>query len=292
MFGINRAHTSLCVALCMIGLACSSTGATDDAASASLPLATVGTPDPVDTTIEVPTTEPDAPADKVTPAPSTTIADPIVPGPAEAVLSAHRSEAIQLTDPPPPPPTTTTTTTTAPRQTAPATTQPPAPQQPVPAPQPAPQPTTAPPDPPPATDPPPTAPPATNPPAPSNSNDAVAITNQRRAEAGLAPVSSNNLLMQAAASHSADQASRSTMTHTGSNGSDAGQRISALGYSWGTWGENVAAGYGSASSVMDGWMNSSGHRANILNPAFTEIGVASAASADGTLYWTMVLAAR
>ena len=80
------------------------------------------------------------------------------------------------------------------------------------------------------------------------------------------------------------------MTHTGSDGSDAGTRIGRAGYSAGTWGENVAAGYGSASSVVDGWMNSSGHRANILNGAFTQIGVAVAYSADGTAYWTMVLA--
>jgi uncharacterized protein YkwD len=80
------------------------------------------------------------------------------------------------------------------------------------------------------------------------------------------------------------------MTHTGSNGSDAGDRIRAAGYQPSTWGENVAAGYTSASSVVAGWMGSSGHRANILNPAFTEIGVASATAADGTRYWTMVLA--
>jgi uncharacterized protein YkwD len=81
-----------------------------------------------------------------------------------------------------------------------------------------------------------------------------------------------------------------TMSHTGSDGSDAGDRIARAGYSASTWGENVAAGYPSASSVVDGWMGSSGHRQNILNPAFTHIGVASARAADGTLYWTMVLA--
>lgn len=81
------------------------------------------------------------------------------------------------------------------------------------------------------------------------------------------------------------------MTHTGSDGSDAGTRISRAGYAAGTWGENVAAGFGSADSVVEGWMNSSGHRANILNGAYTQIGVAVAYSADGTPYWTMVLAA-
>lgn len=79
------------------------------------------------------------------------------------------------------------------------------------------------------------------------------------------------------------------MTHTGSNGSSAGDRIRANGGSFRTWGENVAAGFGSANGVVNGWMNSSGHRANILNPAFTQIGVAVSYAADGTPYWTMVL---
>ena len=79
------------------------------------------------------------------------------------------------------------------------------------------------------------------------------------------------------------------MGHTGSDGSSAGDRIQANGGSFSTWGENVAAGYRNASDVVDGWMNSPGHRANILNPGFTRIGVAVATSADDTPYWTMVL---
>ncbi len=81
-----------------------------------------------------------------------------------------------------------------------------------------------------------------------------------------------------------------TMTHTGSDGSSAGDRIALAGFSASTWGENVAAGYSSTAAVLDGWMASSGHRDNILGDGFTAIGVASARSGDGTLYWTMVLA--
>lgn len=196
-------------------------------------------------------------------------------GPAEAGAAAPvRGEQIQLTEPIPAPATTTTTTEPPP----PPPTQPPA--------RPAPQPSTPQPTQPPAPQPtqPPTPPPA------STSNDAIALTNQERVNAGLAPLNANGALNSAAASHSADQAARNQMTHTGSNGSNAGDRIRAAGYSASTWGENVAAGYTSASSVVAGWMGSSGHRANILNPAFTQIGVASATSADGTRYWTMVLA--
>jgi uncharacterized protein YkwD len=125
------------------------------------------------------------------------------------------------------------------------------------------------------------------------SQKVVELTNQQRASQGLAPLTVNELLVTAAAGHSTDMATNNFMSHTGSDGSNPGQRITRAGYSWRTYGENVAAGYSTAQSVMDGWMNSSGHRANILNPAFTEIGVAVRENPNSTyrFYWTMVLAA-
>ncbi len=121
--------------------------------------------------------------------------------------------------------------------------------------------------------------------------EVVNLTNQHRANAGLAPLSVDSRLNAAAQAHSAEQASRNLMTHTGANGSNPGARIRAAGYAPSTWGENVAAGYVSAADVTNGWMNSPGHRANILNGRFTQIGVAAVAASNGTIYWTMVLAA-
>ena len=125
------------------------------------------------------------------------------------------------------------------------------------------------------------------------SQKVVELTNQQRASQGLAPLAINDLLVNAAAGHSTDMATNNFMSHTGSDGSNPGQRITRAGYSWRTYGENVAAGYSTAQAVMDGWMNSGGHRANILNPAFTEIGVALRENPNSTYryYWTMVLAA-
>lgn len=146
----------------------------------------------------------------------------------------------------------------------------------------------------------PEQPPATEAPAPPPADvrvdtgvagRVIALTNAQRAAAGLSPLSANGALTAAAAAHSKDQAAHNKMTHTGSNGSTLSQRISAAGFAWHTIGENVAMGYGSADSVMDGWMNSAGHRANILKADFTSIGVAVAYSADGTPYWTMDLGA-
>ena len=70
----------------------------------------------------------------------------------------------------------------------------------------------------------------------------------------------------------------------------AGQRATRRDYRWSAWGENVAAGAPDAASVVTGWMNSPEHRANVLNPSYTDIGVGLAYSSNGTPYWTMVLA--
>ena len=62
--------------------------------------------------------------------------------------------------------------------------------------------------------------------------------------------------------------------------------IRASGYPYGYWGENVAYGYATADSVMAAWMNSAGHRANILNPHYRDLGVGCAYSASRVPYWT------
>ena len=117
----------------------------------------------------------------------------------------------------------------------------------------------------------------------------VDITNQRRAEAGIAPLRVNSTLAAAAQRHAEDQASVDVMSHTGTDGSNPGTRIQRSGYPVCAWGENVAAGYGSATSVMGGWMASPGHRENILNPTFVDVGIGLAYAADGTPYWAMEL---
>lgn len=133
-------------------------------------------------------------------------------------------------------------------------------------------------------------PPPPPPPPSSGAAQCVTITNNERAARGLPALAVHPALETAALNHSRDQANRNKMTHTGSDGSNPGTRISRAGYSARAWAENVAYGYNSCSAVMSGWMNSAGHKANILNKSVVHIGVASAASSNGTLYWTMVLA--
>jgi uncharacterized protein YkwD len=119
----------------------------------------------------------------------------------------------------------------------------------------------------------------------------IALVNQQRAAAGLPALNANGALNAAAAAHSADQAARGAMSHTGSSGSSGGDRITAAGYAWSTWAENVAAGQPTAADVMGSWMNSAPHRANILSRAMRDIGMGAAVGANGTIYWTMDLAA-
>jgi uncharacterized protein YkwD len=119
----------------------------------------------------------------------------------------------------------------------------------------------------------------------------VALVNDHRIAAGLPPLAEVGALADAARSHSIDQATHQQMTHTGSDGSSAGDRMVRAGFAASTWAENIAAGYASAAAVVEGWMGSAAHRENMMSPAFTSIGVASAQAGDGTTYWTMDLAA-
>jgi uncharacterized protein YkwD len=98
-------------------------------------------------------------------------------------------------------------------------------------------------------------------------------------------------LTQAADGHSRDMATRNYFSHTSLDGRTLSDRVTATGYAWSTVGENIAAGQRSVDQVMNGWMASDGHCANIMNPRFTEVGVAcvNATGAQYPTYWTMNL---
>ncbi|GGW12600.1 hypothetical protein GCM10010501_13030 [Streptomyces libani subsp. rufus] len=109
------------------------------------------------------------------------------------------------------------------------------------------------------------------------------LVNAERGKAGCQALTLNPTLTKAAQAHSEDMAAHQNMSHTGSDGSSPGDRITRAGYTWSSYGENVAYGYGTAEQVMAAWMSSPGHRANILNCGFQEIGVGLAQPGS---YWT------
>ncbi|MFB7087189.1 CAP domain-containing protein [Streptomyces sp. NPDC056296] len=113
----------------------------------------------------------------------------------------------------------------------------------------------------------------------------LALVNEERASAGCSPVTANDRLTRAADDYSDVMASSGVMSHTGPDGSTMTTRVEAAGYQWSTLGENIARGQADAASVMDSWMNSPGHRANILNCSFKELGV-GVHFGDGGPWWT------
>ena len=96
----------------------------------------------------------------------------------------------------------------------------------------------------------------------------------------VAAVKWNTLLENASKRHGNDMSKNNFFNHTGSDGSDIAKRANDAGYMWSALGENIAKGYASVPSVIDGWVKSSGHCKNMMSANFTELGAANVAT-----YW-------
>jgi stress response protein SCP2 len=127
---------------------------------------------------------------------------------------------------------------------------------------------------------------------PSPDGDVVAMvvagTNAERAAAGLAPLTVEARLTAAALAHGTDMAARDFFAHESPEGRSVADRVTAAGYAYRIVAENIAAGQRDAAEVVTGWMNSPGHRANILNPELRQIGVGRAAGGTYGTYWVQV----
>ena len=135
-----------------------------------------------------------------------------------------------------------------------------------------------------------TTPPTTSPPPPTGNAafeaQVLTIVNTERAKAGCAALTADDRLTTAARAHSADMAARNYFSHTTPEGVEFATRITTAGYRWSGAGENIAKGQRTPAEVMNSWMNSAGHKANILNCGFKNLGVGVAADAGGSLLWT------
>lgn len=121
--------------------------------------------------------------------------------------------------------------------------------------------------------------------------DVVELTNRERGRARLAPLAVDRWLTAAAQAHSADMVARDFYSHTSPEGTQPWDRAAAAGSRRRTIGENIACGQRSAAEVVEGWMNSPGHRANILKPDFTHIGVGFVGGGRTGTYWTQLFGA-
>lgn len=117
----------------------------------------------------------------------------------------------------------------------------------------------------------------------------LAAHNAIRTAAGLYAYTNNSLLAAAAQGHADWLANNNKSGHTGQDSSSPQQRIEAAGYTGRYTGENQAAGHTSVAAVMEGWMNSQGHKANVLDTDYTEMGTGYAYRPDGMYvhYWVV-----
>ena len=116
----------------------------------------------------------------------------------------------------------------------------------------------------------------------------VNLVNKERKANGLSALSSDSQLARLAQLKAEDMAKNGYFSHTSPTYGSAFDMMKTYGVSYKNAGENIAKGQKTAESVMNGWMNSSGHRANILKSDYTKIGVGYAKSADGTTYWVQM----
>ena len=115
--------------------------------------------------------------------------------------------------------------------------------------------------------------------------EVVRLVNEARAKNGLKELTHNWELSRVARYKSQDMKDKGYFSHTSPTYGSPFQMIRNFGISYKTAGENIARGQKTPADVVNAWMNSSGHRANILNPSFTEIGVGYVANGN---YWTQM----
>ncbi|MBC3949546.1 MULTISPECIES: CAP domain-containing protein [Pseudomonas] len=115
-----------------------------------------------------------------------------------------------------------------------------------------------------------------------------------QAVAATTPLTWNPALASAAENHSRGMANNNFFDHMDRDGRMPGDRAELAGYSGRQIGENIAAGQGSVAKVVEGWLASPGHCANLMNPAFNELGAAYAVDpkSDAGIYWTGVFGAQ
>jgi uncharacterized YkwD family protein/spore coat assembly protein SafA len=116
----------------------------------------------------------------------------------------------------------------------------------------------------------------------------VDLVNKERASKGLQKLTAHTALSKVARTKSQDMIDNKYFSHTSPVYGSPFNMMESFGLRFSAAGENIAYGQKTAQEVMNGWMNSPGHRANILSPSFTHIGVGAAKISNGTLYWTQM----
>lgn len=131
--------------------------------------------------------------------------------------------------------------------------------------------------------------PAPTAPAPASlgayENQVVSLVNQERAKAGLSPLKINTKLTGVAERKAEDLRDKNYFAHNSPTYGSPFDMMKQFGITYTAAGENIAKGQRTPAEVMNGWMNSPGHKANIMNANYTEIGVGYVTDSNGTTYW-------
>ncbi len=120
----------------------------------------------------------------------------------------------------------------------------------------------------------------------SQENEVIRLVNVQRAKAGLPALKTNWQLSRVARYKSADMASKGYFSHNSPTYGTPFQMMENFGLRFTAAGENIAYGQRTPAEVMQDWMNSPGHRSNIMSSSFSEIGVGLAKNKNGVCYWT------
>ena len=116
----------------------------------------------------------------------------------------------------------------------------------------------------------------------------ASLTNSERKSAGFGRLILDSQLSKLARMKAEDMAKKGYFSHTSPTYGSAFDMMKKYGVSYRTAGENIAKGQKTPEAVMNGWMNSSGHRANILSSTYTHIGVGYAKDSKGNTYWVQI----
>jgi len=114
------------------------------------------------------------------------------------------------------------------------------------------------------------------------------LVNIERQKAGLSSLTLDTSISNVARTKSKDMAANNYFAHQSPTYGSAGDMLKQFGIKWSAWGENIASGQRTPEAVVTAWMNSSGHRANILSTNFSKIGVGYVTNSNGTPYWTQI----
>lgn len=119
-------------------------------------------------------------------------------------------------------------------------------------------------------------------------NEVIKLVNAERAKNGLPALKANWELSRVARMKSQDMIDKNYFSHQSPTYGSPFKMMETFGVRYSSAGENIAKGQQSASQVMNSWMNSPGHRSNILSSSYSEIGVGLATNKNGVKYWTQM----